>query len=272
VKLSFWTLGTPGWSNDAVVSAAKRFGYQGVDLRCAANGNISLQSSPQEIEALRDLFAANEIEIASLLAYNERVNEEGVSWPAVSADIVAHAELCLHLGTPNLRVNIGSPPRTTDWEGYLEGFANMIWNVLSRVEGVTINVQNHPGSLTATRAARLSNLVGRARFGVGFSPDHCVDMGEDPVVLATQAGQWVRQVHLADREAAQGATVDGKLRACLPGEGIVPNAQVLEALRDQGFDGWVSFKWEKPTYPDLPDAEEALPRFVAFMSSLQAVH
>jgi hypothetical protein len=38
-------------------------------------------------------------------------------------------------------------------------------------------------------------------------------------------------------------------------------------LRSQGYDGWVSFKWEKPTYPELPDAEEALPKYIAFMSA-----
>lgn len=269
MKLSFWTLGTPGWSNEAVVDAAVRFGYQGVDLRCATNGNVSLQSSDDEVDALRALFESNGIEIASLLAYNERGNEDGVNWPAVSADLAAHMRLCVRLGTPNLRVNVGSPPRNSNWEGYMEGFANAVWNALARVEGVTMNIQNHPGSLTAAQAIQLSRLVGRSRFGIGFSPDHCVDMGEDPVALASRAGTWVRQVHLADRERADGEMVGGKLRACIPGEGIVPNRDVLETLRSQGFDGWVSFKWEKPTYPDLPDAEDALPKFVSYMSALQ---
>ena len=113
-------------------------------------------------------------------------------------------------------------------------------------------------------------MVDSPRFGIGFSPDHCVDMGEDPVALASQVGSWVRHVHLADREKRGGAMVEGKLRACLPGEGIVANREVLDTLRGQGYDGWVSFKWEKPTYPDLPDAEEALPKFVSFMSALVA--
>src|SRR5262245_32796253 len=142
MKLSFWTLGTPGWSNEAVVAAAKRFGYDGVDLRCAANGNISLESSDEEVAALRGLFEDQGIEIASLLAYNARGNEDGVNWAAVSADIVEHARLCLRLGTSNLRIQVGSPPRTNNWEGYLEGFANMMWNVIARTDGVTINVQN----------------------------------------------------------------------------------------------------------------------------------
>jgi fatty-acyl-CoA synthase len=271
VKLSFWTLGTPGWSNRAVVSAAKRFGYQGVDLRCAANGNISLQSSGEDLAELRDLFSSNQIEIASLLAYNQRGNDEGVDWDAVVADMVAHAALCVRLGTENLRVNVGAPARDSSWDEYLSGFAGAVTKTLSMVEGVTLNIQNHPGSVTAAQACELAEMVGSERFGLGFSPDHCVDMGEDPVLLATQAGRWVRQVHLADRAAAQGAMVDGKLQACLPGEGVVPNGPVLDALQSSGFHGWVSFKWEKPTYPDLPDAEVALPKFVAFMSPLLAL-
>ena len=269
MNLSFWTLGTPGWSNEGVVDAARRLGYAGVDLRCAANGNISLQSSAEDIVALRDLFDANGIEIASLLGYNQRGNEEGVDWDAVTADLVAHAALCVRLGTPNLRVNVGEPARDSNWAAYIEGFSGSVTRALSMVEGVVMNVQNHPGSITAAQAAELSALVDDERFGIGFSPDHCVDMGEDPVALASQVGLWVRQVHLADRESAGGATVGGKLRACIPGEGIVRNREVLEVLQSRGFDGWVSFKWEKPTYPDLPDAEVALPKFVAFMSALQ---
>jgi sugar phosphate isomerase/epimerase len=269
MKLSFWTLGTPGWSNEAVVDAAKRFGYEGVDLRCAANGNISLQSGAEDIVALRELFTSRDIEIASLLGYNQRGNDDGVDWDAVTADLVAHAALCVRLETPNLRVNVGSPARDSSWKAYLEGFAAAVKQALSMVDGVVMNVQNHPGSITAVQAGELAALVNSERFGIGFSPDHCVDMGEDPVTLASQLAPWVRQVHLADRESSGGTTVGGKLRACLPGEGFVRNREVLETLRAAGFDGWVSFKWEKPTYPDLPDAEVALPRFVAFMSALQ---
>ncbi len=48
----------------------------------------------------------------------------------------------------------------------------------------------------------------------------------------------------------------------------MPNQKVIDVLRGRGYDGWVSFKWEKPTYPDLPDAEVALPHFMSFMSRI----
>jgi sugar phosphate isomerase/epimerase len=268
VKLSFWTLGTPGWSNEAVVEAAERFGFDGVDLRCAGNGNVSLQSSDAEIRALKAQFAEHHVEIASLLGYNLRGGEKGVDWDAVVDDLVAHAELCNRLGVTNLRANVGAPAADSTWDAYLEGFAAAIERTLAQTHDVVINVQNHPGSITMARAAQLAENVGSERFGIGFSPEHCVDMGEDPVAEALRVGRWVRHVHLADRETASGPQTEGKYRASLPGAGIVQNAAVLDNLRKQGFDGWVSLKWEKPTWPDLPDAEVALPAFVSFMSAL----
>src|SRR5436190_23274098 len=99
MKLSFWTLGTPDWSNTQVVDAARRFGFDGVDLRCAVGRNVSVQSTPQEVEELKRLFADSGVEIASLLVYNERGNAEGVDWGAVQDDIARHIALAQRIGT-----------------------------------------------------------------------------------------------------------------------------------------------------------------------------
>lgn len=263
MKLSFWTLGTPDWTNDAVVDAAKRFGFQGVDLRCAPGRNISLMSPDDEIERLKDLFAGSGIDIASLLAYNERGNADGVDWPAVTADLIAHVELANRVGTTSMRVNGGAPARGGSWDPYLEGLARALSDALGQTEGVTMNMQNHPGSLNAAQVVQLAEMVGSERFGAGFSPDHCIDMAEDPLAAVKAVAPWVRHLHLADRERP----ADGRLKACLPGTGFVPNREVLGVLAGRGYDGWVSFKWEKPTYPDLPEAEVALPHFISFMSN-----
>jgi sugar phosphate isomerase/epimerase len=244
-------------------------GNTGVDLRCAANGNISLQSSKEDVARLKDLFASHGLEVASLLGYTQRGNDDGVDWDAVTADLIRHAELCLRVGSQNLRANVGAPARESTWDAYLEGYAAAVTKALEAVDGVVINVQNHPGSVNTAEAGRLAAMVGSPRFGIGFSTDHCVDMGEDPAAMARQVARWVRHVHLADRARASGEKTEGKFYASLPGEGVVANREVLETLRAAGFDGWVSFKWEKPTWPELPEAEIALPRFVSFMRALQ---
>jgi hypothetical protein len=50
----------------------------------------------------------------------------------------------------------------------------------------------------------------------------------------------------------------------------VPNREVIDLLKRHGYDGWISFKWEKSTYPDLPDAEVALPHFMAYVTEVLA--
>ena len=167
------------------------------------------------------------------------------------------------MGVRNLRINATEPARDSTWDAYLDGFATAIQKTLAESTDLTLNMQNHPGSLRVAQVARLAEMVGDARFGAGLSPDHCVDMGEDVIEATKLVLPHVRQLHLADRER----TAEGKLRACLPGTGFVPNRDVLDLLRGAGFDGWVSFKWEKPTYPDLPDADVALPHFMQFMTT-----
>lgn len=265
MKLSFWTLGTPDWTNEQVADAAQRFGFDGVDLRCAVGRNVSVLSTPDELSALQELYASRGVQIASLLAYNERGNADGVDWDAVAIDLIAHAELANRMGVPNLRVNAAEPARDSTWDAYLEGFAGALTNVLAECGDLTLNMQNHPGAPTVAQVIRLAEMVGDPRFGVGLSPDHCIDMGEDLIEATKLAAPYVRQLHLADRER----TADGKLRACLPGMGFVPNHDVIEILRGAGYGGWVSFKWEKPTYPDLPDAEVALPHFMQHIAPLR---
>src|SRR3954469_9931554 len=145
MKLSFWTLGTPDWDNAQVVDAARRFGFDGVDLRCAAGRNVSLQSTPEEVEDLRRLFGDNGIEIASLLAYNERGNAEGVDWSVVQDDIARHIELAQRIGTKAMRVNAAQPAASSTWDAYLEGFASALTGALASSSDVVLNMQNHPG-------------------------------------------------------------------------------------------------------------------------------
>ena len=264
MKTSFWTLGTPGWSNEEIVAIAAKLGYDGVDLRCAADGNVSLDSDAGELAQLTQLFEGAGLGIASLLCYNGRGNEDGVDWRAVESDLMAHIDLARGLGVTALRVQAGRPARHTKWDVYLAELATVLRSLLKAGEGIELLVQNHPGSVTAQHCERLAELVSHERFGIGFSPDHCVDMDEDPIEAAAALAPFIRQVYLADRVRLP----DGRLRPCLPGDGIAATREVLQALTARGFDGWVSFKWEKPTYPDLPDAREALPRFMGFMSSL----
>ncbi len=44
------------------------------------------------------------------------------------------------------------------------------------------------------------------------------------------------------------------------GEGEVPVRESLAALHAAGYDGWLTFEWEKRWHPELAAPEAALPR------------
>ena len=62
----------------------------------------------------------------------------------------------------------------------------------------------------------------------------------------------------------------GKRRLCLPGEGDVPLGSILEALSSTGYDGWLTFEWEKRWHPEIEEPEVAIPAFARFMRGLFA--
>src|SRR5438874_9828406 len=150
MKLSFWTLGMPPWSNAEFVDKAAELGYEGIDIRCTNGGNVSLEASDAEIEELLKTFAAKNVQIASLLGYQKRGNgKEPVDWDAVEKDLVAHAKLAQRMGNLPFRITVGYADPSTSRAEYLANLGEATKAAIQEVPGVNFMVQNHAGSSSA---------------------------------------------------------------------------------------------------------------------------
>src|SRR5690606_24878135 len=119
MKLGFWTIGLPDWSNREVAEQAARHGYQGVDLRCKRRDgraisrpiNVAVDSSDDHIAETRAAFAAAGVEISSLLIYNgsPAVND-AEAWSTFENETALHLRLAKKLGTPSIRWAAEGPP------------------------------------------------------------------------------------------------------------------------------------------------------------------
>ena len=49
---------------------------------------------------------------------------------------------------------------------------------------------------------------------------------------------------------------------------MLPLKAAISRLRQDGYEGFYSFEWEKRWHPELPEPERALPRYVDFMRAL----
>lgn len=74
-------------------------------------------------------------------------------------------------------------------------------------------------------------------------------------------GPFVIHTHFKDSEK----TGKDDYRLTLTGEGDVPIADALLLLKSGGYGGYLSLEWEKAWHPELPDATEAFPQYVARM-------
>src|SRR5262249_34290278 len=70
VKLSFTTLGCPGWSLEQIAQAGARFGYDGIELRTHPDGNhLSPSASPEEARRVAALFRGQGIPVVAIMGY-----------------------------------------------------------------------------------------------------------------------------------------------------------------------------------------------------------
>lgn len=266
MKLSFSTLGCPAWSLAAVIDAAGRLGYDGVELRF--------------LESDDALWARPELTGAGLRETLSRLRDAGLQVSCVDTRSFFHhpgraareaaidearrsIDLAARLDAPGIRVfgdriQPGQDRETT--RGWIADALDRL-GAAAGPHGVEVWIESH-GDFARGRDS-LSVLEGVRSDGVGvlWDPANAFEVGEDPAAGLAVLGDRVRHVHLKD--VARDTTAEGRgWLPRLPGHGEFAPERVLSLLRAHGYDRWVSFEWEKRWYPSLEEPEIALPYFL----------
>lgn len=271
-KLSFTTMGTPKQDARGAVAFAKEFGYNGVDLRVSDNkGEVHPDAIPGDLKAVKSIFDSEGIELAGLLCYNRVGNAERSSWQAMTDDLAKHMDIGLQLGSPAIRMFGGNPYGEVPTGDFIKRTADSINRALEMVDApLGIVLQNHGGSYTAADGMVLCDTVRSNRYGLTFSPDHCVIMKEDIDGIFARVKPYARQLYVSDISYDVPEGFNRKHTGCLPGKGVVPIKEAYNALGGPAFEGFVSFKWEKIWQDHLEEPEVALPHFIKYWRELTA--
>lgn len=244
MKLSFTTMATPELSVWGQAQAAKRFGFDAVDLRMARDqtGEIPPDATAAQLARLRDAAGP----VSSLLCYNKRI-QAGAD--EMAASVLHHMAIAQALSVPNIRI----------FTGLLEDSAEkQVCGLLERVlaegaEDVGILIQNHRGSsATAAQAARICQALQTPRLGLALSPDHTLYMGEELPLAAVLP--HTRQLYIVGNEPENRGEPPAHLRPSY--------TRLLRELKERDFDGYLTFKWERCWNPALASFETVFPQFV----------
>ena len=271
MKTSFSTLACPSWNLTQILGAASDYGYDGVELRAVCN----------EL----DLWKLPDFQPRALERTRKRIEDHAISISCVDTSACFHspeaaerksnvdlalrmADIAMGLGAPSIRVfgDRIQPERsreeTTKW------IVDSLMQLAERLElqDVEIWLETHGDFATASDIGAILDKTDKGSIGVIWDPANAfAQNGEDPVILAEMTDR-IRHVHLKDlRRDVQ----------CIPGyvlvgHGEFPFETMFESLVQIGYEGFVSFEWEKHWHPELAPPEVALPDFIDWWKRREA--
>src|SRR6185436_17225515 len=259
--------GCPDWSLPAVIDAAGRLGYDGVELRFL-EGDDALWARPELTGAgLRESLARLRdagLEVSCVDTRSFFHQGEASARAAALDEAVRSIELAARLGAPGIRVFGDSVQEGQDRETTRGWIADALARLgeTGQPQGVEVWIESHGDFARARDTLSVLPADRAAGVGVIWDPANAFEAGEPPAEGLAALGDRVRHVHLKDLARQRSGEGRRGWVPRLPGHGELEPARVLAALHARGYDRWVSFEWEKRWHPTLEEPEVALPHFV----------
>jgi inosose dehydratase len=258
---------------ERVLDEIAEAGYEGTELATNAPRDAALLRDQLGRRGLRlagaflalDFFTSpldSELEEAGALA--RLLREAGAS--ALVGGLAAHSQRMASAG--------GSRQPSTTSAQYQQ-IATGLERVGERCrrENIVLAFHNHAGTFieTAEELEELCQRADPALVRLCLDVGHLVVGGGDPVQAIQRYGQRLAYVHLKDVDphvlerlrSGQGGFLDG-LRwrlFCELGHGCLDLAGIVEALRQQRFEGWVVLEQDTSFRTPLESAVESRRRF-----------
>jgi len=271
MKTSFSTLACPSWNLPQILRAASDYGYDGVELRAVSN----------EL----DLWKLPDFQPSALERTRKRIEDHAISISCVDTSACFHspeaaerksnvdlalrmAEIATGLGAPSIRVfgDRIQPDRsreeTTKW--IVDSLIQLAERL--KLQDVEVWLETHGDFATASDVGAVLEKTDQGSIGVIWDPANAfAQIGEAPILNDQTAGR-IRHVHLKDLRRNVQCMPD----YVLAGQGEFPFETMFESLVQIGYEGFVSFEWEKHWHPELASPEVALPNFIEWWNRREA--
>jgi sugar phosphate isomerase/epimerase len=261
MKACFSTLGCPDWNIDQILACVKDLGFEGIEIR-GLGGEMFAPKSPhlqpgsrflQELESLGCAVAG----LGSSASFGK---------PAEAlAECRAYVDAAAAIGCKLVRVFGGRLPEGMDHAEGAKALAPALREACqyAQEKGVIIGIETHDDWCRGDELALVLEAVDHPALQVIWDMHHSYRHGESPAQTQAALGNRVVHVHLKD-----GFEREGKVDYRLFGEGDLPLVEMLQTLKDAGYEGFLSLEWEKKWHPEIADPEVAFPQFRSKLAEL----
>ncbi len=272
MKLAFTTLGCPQWDLDTILDRATASGYDGVDFR-GYLGEMNLPVRP-EFSTRADATA-------------RRFRDAGLAIPCFSSsakiyakpaeaveEVRRYSELCARFSTPFIRVFGGPIQENVPAQRAIETAAATLRRCMEIASGhgVKLLLETHDHWMDCRRLKALMHAVHSPHVGILWDVHHPWRfIGEPPETTWAALAPWIAYTHVKDSKLTTrkpGEPV--AFQYCLTGEGDLPLHPIARTLKTGGYDGYLTYEWEKVWHPDIAEPEIAIPHYARAMRVLLA--
>ena len=263
MKLAFSTLGCPDRDLQQIVAGARKWGFEGIELR-ALRGSLELLSraefAAEQIDETRAYLADERIEVCCVdtsCAFhssdgNERSNQVKIA--------LAHADLAAKLGASLIRVFPDRIQAGAEREETRDWIVTSLREVAERLpDGVNVALETHGDFARTEYAAEIVTLANHPQVKLVWDVANSVAAGDSIQRAAQTVQPYLAHLHLRDAKPVSGSE---HWLPVLAGRGRVSFADAVAAIRELEYDGFVSFEWEKYWHPEIEEPEIAMPDFI----------
>lgn len=260
MKLSFMTFMCPQWTLEEVIAGAKRHGYEGVELRVAAEHRhgVEVEASAEARGQARRVFEDVGIEIACIATSCRLADGDSQARAANVESLRKHIELAADVGAPLIRVFGGQPSGGLSLDDAVKVAAEDLTKACEEAcaRGVTLCLETHDAFSLGETVGQVLRLADKPCLRANWDLMHPYNHGEAPWVTRRALRGKVAHVHMHDYVLGNGAW-----RLVPPRQGVMPLSQFLRMLRDDGYDGYLSAEY----WDELGPPEEALALYAGAM-------
>jgi sugar phosphate isomerase/epimerase len=252
MQLAFSTNAYLNFSFADTVSRLAKIGYRGVEIMADVPHAWPAYLLPEQKKAIRAALDSNNLAISNINAFMmHAVNdhrqkywhpswiEPDTHYRQVRIDHTKRAlSLAKELGAKCITTEPGGPIEGRSWSECLKLFVEMLKPVVEHAEKeqVLLLVEPEPDLLieTADQYLEFASKIQSPYLGLNFDIGHSYCVNDDPADTVRRLAKLIRHVHLEDIAATR---VHHHL---IPGEGAIDFGATLSALKEVGYDGWVT--------------------------------
>lgn len=264
MKLSFSTLGCPGWSWDEIIVAARDLGYDGIEIRGIGREIYAPKAKPflaANIKATQDNLKKTGITISCLTSGSLLNDKDNVAKNLEEA--MDYIDLASTIGVPYVRVlgDTNPQPGYVEVDLVIENLKKLANYALSK--NVTVLIETNGAFADSMAMALLLEKVDSAGLGVLWDIHHTYRYFSESITdTYGRLGKYIKHVHIKDSKVEDGKTVYKMM-----GYGDVPICEAMNVLERNGFNGFISLEWVKRWNLELEEPGVVFAHFINYMKN-----